>query len=391
MADLWSEDPRDALRVDEGFDLASFDRAGKPGFLGNKQQATTLMAQRGALLSELQERLFANGRAGGTRNVLVVVQGLDTAGKGGIARHVMGMVDPQGVALRSFGVPTPEEQRHHYLWRIKRALPKPGLIGLFDRSHYEDVLVARVNELVPQEVWEPRFEEINKWEKSLVDNGTVVLKFAMMVSHDTQATRLMERIDRPDKRWKYSLSDIETRLKWDDYQLAYADVFRRTSTDYAPWHVLPADRKWYPRLAITEILTRALIEMDLRWPQPQWEPDVQRRRVAETMTPQALAVSLAETAEIVQTAIDESLDVNVEAAEIATARADASEREAAVAAIEAKRAALESDLAATLKAKRELLASIAPELVPAAEVASSPAKEKKTKKSSKKDKKSKKS
>ena len=260
MSALWSTDPRDALRVTDSFDLTGFDRASTPGFAGDKAAAATLMAERGELLSELQERLYAQGRSGAAPRVLVVVQGLDTAGKGGIARHVMGMVDPQGVALRSFGVPTEEERAHHYLWRIEKALPRPGQIGLFDRSHYEDVLVVRVDNLVGPEVWGERYEEINAWEKQLVDDGTVILKFAMMVSKDEQALRLMERLDRPDKRWKYSAGDLKTRSQWDAHQAAYADVFRLTSTEYAPWYVLPADRKWYPRVAVTEILTRTMIE-----------------------------------------------------------------------------------------------------------------------------------
>lgn len=368
MTELWTEDPRTALRVTQDFDLASFDRGGTPAFGGSKGEARQLMAERGELMAELQERLYANGRAGDTRSVLVVVQGLDTAGKGGIARHVMGMVDPQGVALRSFGVPTPEEQRHHYLWRIKRALPKPGLIGLFDRSHYEDVLVVRVNELVAPEVWQKRYAEINRWEKSLVESGTIVLKFALMVSYEEQALRLMERIDRPDKRWKYSLSDMDTRVKWDPFQDAYADVFRLTSTEHAPWYVLPADRKWYPRAAVTEVLTRTLIDMNLQWPKPRWRPDAQRRRLAKTMAPQTFAESTADTQAIVETAISESLDVKVEAAAVRTAH-NTAEREAAYAAITAKRDEWEADLAATLEQKRALLAELAPELAPSPEPA----------------------
>lgn len=361
MAELWTQDPRAALQIGADFDLASFDRGSTPGFAGGKRDASALMAERGTLMAELQERLYANGRAGGTRSVLVVVQGLDTAGKGGIARHVMGMVDPQGVALRSFGVPTPEERRHHYLWRIKRALPKPGLIGLFDRSHYEDVLVVRVDELVPEEVWRRRYEEINRWEKSLVDSGTVVLKFALMISYEQQALRLMERLDRPDKRWKYSLSDIETRLKWGRFQDAYADVFRLTSTEHAPWHVLPADRKWYPRAAVTEVLTRTLIDMNLQWPKPRWRPAAQRRRLAATMAPETLALSTAQTEATVATAITASLDVKVEAAAVSTAH-DSAQREAALAAIEARRQEWNADLHATLEQKRALLAELAPEL-----------------------------
>lgn len=283
MSDLWTVDPREALRAGEEFDLDSLDRASTPGFTGDKAAAEILTAERGKLLSELQERLFANGRAGGKRNVLVIIQGLDTAGKGGIVRHVMGMVDPQGVALRSFGVPTEEERAHHYLWRIERALPPPGKIGLFDRSHYEDVLVVRVDNLVEPDVWGARYEEINAWERALVDDGVRILKFALMVSYEEQGARLMERLDRPDKHWKYSPGDLKTRAKWDAYQEAYADVFRLTSTEYAPWYVLPADRKWYPRLAVTEILTRTLEEMNLDWPKATFDVEEQRAALAATM------------------------------------------------------------------------------------------------------------
>ena len=168
----WGEDPREALRAGPEFDLDAMDRAATPGWEDDKKAAKRFGKQRGTLLSELQERLFAEGRAGQGRALLVIVQGLDTAGKGGVARHVMSKVDPQGVALRSFGPPTDEEQEHHFLWRIRKQLPAPGLIGVFDRSHYEDVLVARVDGLVPRTTWEGRFEEINEFESDLVDAGT---------------------------------------------------------------------------------------------------------------------------------------------------------------------------------------------------------------------------
>ncbi|MHA6508150.1 PPK2 family polyphosphate kinase [Tessaracoccus sp. Y1736] len=365
MTDFWSEDPRSALRVGPDFDLSTFDRAGTPGWTGDKDQAEETMKERGELLSELQERLFAHGRAGGNRKVLVVVQGLDTAGKGGITRHVMGMVDPQGVALRSFGVPTPEERRHHYLWRIKRGLPRPGLIGVFDRSHYEDVLVVRVEELVEEEVWRKRYAEINKWEKSLVDDETIVIKLALMVSHDEQGKRLMERLDRPDKRWKFSSGDLTTRARWDDFQEAYADVFRLTSTDHAPWYVLPADRKWYSRLAATEILTRALVDMDLKWPQPRWKPEVQRRQLAATMSPAALAESMADTEAVVMKALESSTEVREEAVMLRAKGQGDDAHAAALEGLRVKREGLLADLERTLAHKRELLAAVAPDLLPA--------------------------
>ncbi|TBT84248.1 polyphosphate kinase 2 family protein [Propioniciclava sinopodophylli] len=280
--DLWSTDPRDALRVGPDFDLASFDRNGQPGWDGDKDDGQAYLPERGEEMSELQERLFAEGREGGKRSVLLVLQGLDTAGKGGIVRHVVGMVDPQGVALASFGVPTEEERSHHYLWRIEKELPPPGRIGVFDRSHYEDVLVVRVDELVPEDVWRARYDEINAWEKELVEGGTTIIKVALMVSYAEQGERLMERLERPDKHWKFNPGDLDTRSKWPAFQEAYADVFRLTSTEDAPWYVVPADKKWYSRLAITEILTRTLEELDPQWPVADFDVEEMKKALVAT-------------------------------------------------------------------------------------------------------------
>lgn len=285
----WSQSPAELLVADENFSLADFDCSATPGWEGSKEDAKKYVAERANLLAELQERLYAEGRNGGNRKILLVVQGLDTAGKGGVARHVLSLVDPQGVDLHSFGVPTKEELSHHYLWRIKKALPPAGKIGLFDRSHYEDVLVVRVDRLVPKNKWEKRYEEINRFEKRVANSGTTIIKVALMVSHEEQGIRLMERLDRPDKFWKYNPGDVDTREKWDQYQQAYSDVFTRTSTAHAPWFVIPADHKWYARLAITELLLQALIDMDLRWPTPTWRRASQKRRLAATMSAQALA------------------------------------------------------------------------------------------------------
>ena len=280
--DLWTTDPRDALRVGPDFDLASFDRNGQPGWDGDKEDGEAYLPERGEEMSDLQERLFAEGREGGTRSVLLVLQGLDTAGKGGIVRHVMGMVDPQGVALASFGVPTEEERAHHYLWRIEKKLPPAGRIGVFDRSHYEDVLVVRVDELVPEDVWRARYDEINAWEKKLVEGGTTIIKVALMVSYAEQGERLMERLERPDKHWKFNPGDLDTRSKWPAFQEAYSDVFRLTSTEDAPWYVVPADKKWYSRLAITEILTRTLEELDPQWPVADFDVEEMKKALVAT-------------------------------------------------------------------------------------------------------------
>ena len=278
--DLWSRAPRKALRAGPGFDLASFDRASTPGWQGDKRAAETRLLSTGARMSELQERLYAHGRTGGTRSVLLLMQGMDTAGKGGLIRHVVGMVDPQGVALRSFGVPTPEERRHHYLWRIRDALPRPGYIGVFDRSQYEDVLVVRVAGLVPQDVWEKRYDEINAFEAKVVASGTTIVKVMPVVSPEEQAARLRERIVRPDKHWKYNPGDIDVREHWGAYQEAYQAVLDRTSTDVAPWYVIPADRKWYARMAVAELLLRALEDLALEWPPPDFDPQVELGRLA---------------------------------------------------------------------------------------------------------------
>ncbi len=356
----WSDDPRELMRAGEDFDLEGMDRGATPGWKLGKKAARSFCRDRGDLLSELQERLFAEGRAGGSRSLLVVVQGLDTAGKGGVARHVMSKVDPQGVSLRSFGAPTPDEQEHHFLWRIKKALPEPGLIGVFDRSHYEDVLVARVDDLVPEKTWEKRYDEINDFEAGLVASGTTVLKLGLMISHDEQGLRLMKRLDRPDKHWKYSKNDVPTRRKWDDYQGAYADVFRRTSTEEAPWYVVPADHKWYTRLAITEILTQTLIDMDPEWPTVRWDPEVQRRELAATMSTKALRASLADTRCQVKKAVKDDRRVQEEAARAREAVAGSdpiaeAEVEARQAEAVASAAAAMLDLQRTRKQKAELL------------------------------------
>ncbi|MFC9787416.1 polyphosphate kinase 2 family protein [Rhodococcus sp. NPDC127528] len=279
----WAIPATEAVRVTAGTRVAEIDTNGTPGFTGDKQLGERLLEERGADLSALQEKLFANGRAAGEhRSVLLVLQGMDTAGKGGMVRHVIGHVDPQGVDHASFGVPTEEEKRHDYLWRIRKALPRRGQIGVFDRSHYEDVLVVRVHNLVPPEEWEPRYDEINEFEKNLVESGTSIVKVAMFVSLDEQKARLAERLDRPDKYWKYNPGDVTERGYWPQYQQAYQAMLDRTSTDHAPWHVVPCDRKWYSRLAVTELLIDALERLDLTWPPADFDIDTEKRRLAES-------------------------------------------------------------------------------------------------------------
>ncbi|MBI9115288.1 polyphosphate kinase 2 family protein [Sanguibacter suaedae] len=277
---VWETSPAAALRVRPGFDLAGLDRRSTPGWTAGKSAGKALLSAHGDRLSELQERLFADGRTGGDRSVLLVLQGMDTAGKGGIVRHVVGLVDPQGVQHHAFGAPTEEERSQHYLWRVRRALPEPGYLGVFDRSHYEDVLIVRVKELVPESEWSQRYDEINAFEEEVAASGTRIVKAALFVSLDEQRERLAKRLERPDKHWKYDPSDIDARLEWPRYQEAYQAVLDRTSTDVAPWHVVPADRKWYARLAISQLLLDTFEDLDLGWPRAEFDVEHEKARLA---------------------------------------------------------------------------------------------------------------
>lgn len=284
MTDLpsqWTHEPRKILRFHPGDTIADIDTDSSPGYSDGSDGSEEVQAERNERFAGLQEMLYANGRAGDHRSLLLVLQGMDTAGKGGIVKHVVGAGNPQGIRYTSFGVPTEEERAHHYLWRIRRALPAGGHLGVFDRSHYEDVLVVRVHELVPREVWETRYDEINAFEKELVDSGTTIVKCAMFVSLDEQKRRLSERLERPDKYWKYNPGDLEERKLWPAYQEAYQAVLDRTSTDYAPWFIIPCDKKWYSRLAITELLIEALKSMKLSWPPADFDVEAEKKKLAQ--------------------------------------------------------------------------------------------------------------
>ncbi|CAN5565447.1 polyphosphate kinase 2 family protein [soil metagenome] len=282
MADLpslWNHEPHNILAFRSGDKVADIDADSTPGFKGSKSDAPDLQDERNERFAGLQEMLYAGSREGDTRSVLLVLQGMDTAGKGGIVKHVVGAGNPQGIRYTSFGVPTEEERKHDYLWRIRKALPPAGHVGVFDRSHYEDVLVVRVHDLAPPDVWGARYDEINAFEKELVDAGTIIMKVAMFVSLKEQKKRLSKRLDRPDKYWKYNPADIDERLLWPAYQEAYQAVLDKTSTDYAPWHVVPCDKKWYSRLAITELLIESLKTLDLSWPPATFDVKAEKKRL----------------------------------------------------------------------------------------------------------------
>ena len=278
---LWTHHPSEALRFRPGDRVSEIDADASPGFSGTRADAEPITAERGEHFAELQEMLYANAREGDHRSVLLVLQGMDTAGKGGIVTHVVGAGNPMGIDYHSFGKPTQEERAHHFLWRINKALPPAGHIGVFDRSHYEDVLVVRVHGLVPPDELEGRYDEINTFEKELVEAGTSIVKVAMFVSLDEQKARLTERLQRPDKYWKYNPGDLDERKLWPSYQEAYQVMLDRTATEHAPWFVLPCDKKWYARLAVTELLIEALTAMNLSWPPADFDVELERRRVAE--------------------------------------------------------------------------------------------------------------
>ena len=281
LPELWTHQPHDYLVYRQGDKVTNVDTSATPGFKGNKSDAAEVQPERNERFAQLQEMLYANSRVDYNRSLLLVLQGMDTAGKGGIVKHVVGAANPQGIRYTAFGVPTEEERKHHYMWRIRRALPPAGHIGVFDRSHYEDVLVVRVHNIVPPEVWGKRYEEINRFENKLVDEGTTIIKVAMFVSLDEQKKRLSQRLERPDKYWKYNPNDIDERLLFPQYQEAYQALLERTSTDYAPWHIVPCDRKWYSRLAILELLIEALEGLNLSWPPADFDIEAEKKRLAK--------------------------------------------------------------------------------------------------------------
>ncbi|MBO1755551.1 PPK2 family polyphosphate kinase [Allobranchiibius sp. CTAmp26] len=271
-----------ALRAQPGFVLADRDPASTPGFTKGKKTALAEQAATAVELDDLQERMYAESTQGGRRNVLLVVQGMDTSGKGGIMRHVVGSLDPQGVTHHAFKKPTPEELRHPFLWRVRNALPPAGSVGVFDRSHYEDVLIARVHNLVPPATIGRRYGQINGFEQTLADNGTTVIKVMLHVSRDEQGERLARRLDRVDKQWKFNPNDVDERGFWPAYQEAYQIAVDKTSTDAAPWYVVPADHKWYARFAVHHLLLHHLRAMDPQWPAVSYDVSEQKARLASS-------------------------------------------------------------------------------------------------------------
>ena len=249
--------------------LADWDPNDKGDFKGNKEEGLAELVKLNEKLETLQEMLYAEHK----HKVLIVLQAMDTGGKDGVIRRVFDGVNPQGVRVASFKVPTQEELDHDFLWRVHKVTPGKGDIAIFNRSHYEDVLVVRDHNLVPPKVWKKRFDQINQFERVLAENGTTILKFYLHIDMDEQKERLQARLDEPAKRWKFRLGDLEERKLWLAYMQAYEDVLSRTSTEYVPWYVVPANRKWYRDLVISSVLVKTLEGLDMKFPEPEENMD----------------------------------------------------------------------------------------------------------------------
>lgn len=270
------------LRIAPGpVDLSSIATDAAPGFDGRKADGEAALLALAPELEELQERLFADGTADGRRSILLVLQGMDTSGKGGTLRSTVGLMDPQGVRITSFKAPTEEERKHDFLWRITKALPPEGLVGVFDRSHYEDVLIGRVRELASPDEIRRRYDAINDWEADLAEQGTTIIKCMLHISAAEQKERLLARLGDPTKHWKYNPGDVDERELWPAYQEAYELAIERTNTDVAPWHVIPADKKWYRNLAIGTLLVDALRSFDLAWPAADFDVEHEKQRLLD--------------------------------------------------------------------------------------------------------------
>jgi PPK2 family polyphosphate:nucleotide phosphotransferase len=251
--------------------LADIDPRSTPGGPKDRAAAQAQIAEWAPRLADLQERLHADARDGAPGRILLVVQGMDTSGKGGVMKHVIGQLEPVGVELHAFKAPSAEEKKHDFLWRFRSRLPTPGQITVFDRSYYEEVLIVRVHDLVPRSVWGRRYRLINRFEEQVADSGTTIIKVMLHISKDEQKQRLLDRLSDPTKLWKYNPGDVDERMHWDAYMTAYEALLDKTNTDIAPWYVVPADRKWYRNWAISKLLLEHLERINPVWPPPGFD------------------------------------------------------------------------------------------------------------------------
>jgi PPK2 family polyphosphate:nucleotide phosphotransferase len=275
----FKQHPIETLKAGPGFVLADVDPDSTPGYNGNKVDGKALLADLDGKLTELQEKLFAESRFGGNKRILLILQAMDTAGKGGIVNHVMAAMDPQGVQFKAFKAPTDEEKSYDFLWRIEKEVPAAGMVGVFDRSHYEDVLIHRVHSWATPRELERRYVAINEFEERMTESGTKIVKVMLYISKEEQKARLLARLDNPAKHWKYSRGDLDERAFWDDYMAAYQAAIDETNSDVAPWHVVPANKKWYARIAVQQLVLGAFSELKLEWPKADFDVAVEREIV----------------------------------------------------------------------------------------------------------------
>lgn len=280
---FWKESPAELLRVSEGFELSAVDPGSTPGTKADKKEGEKELADSAQELREHQEKLFAQSRVDAVDRLLVVLQAMDAAGKGGIVNHVFSLIEPYGLQLTSFKKPNEEERKHDFLWRVEPRVPEPGMIGVFDRSHYEDVLIQRVRGFAPPEEIERRYGAIADFEKRIADDGVRIVKFMLHISPEEQAARLLARLDDPEKHWKYNPGDIDERELWDDYMEAFQIALDRTSAPHAPWFVIPANNKWYARAAVQRIVISHLETMHPGWPEVDFSIADERARVEGTL------------------------------------------------------------------------------------------------------------
>ncbi len=280
---FWGERPDESLRVGPGFRLEDVDPDSKPGTNANKAEGLAELASSAQELRELQEKLFAQSREGAPQRLLVVLQAMDAAGKGGMVNHVFGQLEPYGLELTAFKAPSEEERAHDFLWRIEPRVPGPGVIGLFDRSHYEDVLIQRVRGFAPPEEIERRYGAIAEFEKRIADEGVHIIKIMLHVSPEEQASRLLDRLDTPEKHWKYNPGDVDERLHWKSYMEAFQIAIERTNAEHAPWFVVPANAKWYARAAVQRIVISELQRVAPAWPAVKFDVAAERERVQQSL------------------------------------------------------------------------------------------------------------
>ncbi|KAB7788388.1 PPK2 family polyphosphate kinase [Bifidobacterium cebidarum] len=281
LSSVWSLPPAQRLMFTESMNLTDVDPDSMPGFEGTKADGERFIEVSADDLARYQMLMYANGVRGSKRRLLIVLQGMDASGKGGIVRHVFSQGNPMGMHYKGFGKPTEDELRHDFLWRVDRELPQPGWISIFDRSHYEDVVMPHVYGTYPESVWRPRYERINEFEAKLADDGCSIIKIFLMSSKEEQRKHFLGRLEDPTKYWKFDISDLDARDRWDEYMNAWQEVFTLTSTEAAPWYLVPADNRWYSRAVVSELLRDAMRGMNQQWPELNVDPDAARQRLGE--------------------------------------------------------------------------------------------------------------